>query len=63
MKSNWWKEKAIELQMTADRRDMKALCLDLKEAYDLKSRVMIHLREHNGNTVLQENEKNIRNNF
>jgi len=57
IKSNWQEEKEIELQMTADRRDMKALYLGLKETYGPKSRVMIHLRDHNGNTVLQENEK------
>jgi len=35
----------------------KRIYLDLKEAYGPKSRVIIHLQDHNENTVLQEKEK------
>jgi len=46
MKSKWWEEKAIELQMAADRRYMKTVYLGLKEAYGPKLREKIQLYDH-----------------
>ncbi|KAM9333757.1 uncharacterized protein KZ484_018739 [Pholidichthys leucotaenia] len=57
MKSNWWYEKAEELQTAADRKDIKTFFTGLIEIYSPKPRGLIQLKAMDGETVLQEKDK------
>ena len=57
MKCSWWERKAENLQIAADRKDMKTFYDGLRELYGPKPRGLIQLKADDGETVLQEKDK------
>ena len=48
LKSDWWERKAVELQRTVDRNDMKSFYNGLKEVWGPKKKGPIHLKQQMG---------------
>jgi len=58
-KTQWWEEKAEELQLAADKNNMKAFYNGLKEVYGPTKRGTAQLLDHDGVTVLKDKDKTL----
>lgn len=56
-KSQWWEEKAVELQQAADQNDMKAFYNGLREVYGPQKRGSAQLIALDGVTVLKKKDE------
>ena len=57
LKTNWWDKKAEELQMAADRNDMRGFHSGLKEVWGPQKKGPVHLKTSDGRETISDNKR------